>query len=50
MEFVQGDVFDYLASASKNEFDVILCLGFLYHTVRQVDFFRQVKRLAPSPS
>ncbi len=47
MEFVQADMFDYLASASPHQFDVILCFGFLYHTVRQVDFFREVKRLAP---
>lgn len=48
MEFVQADVFDYLASAEANSFDTILCLGFLYHTVRQVDFFREIKRLSPN--
>lgn len=47
MEFVQADVFDYLASAEPKSFDTILCLGFLYHTVRQVDFFREIKRLSP---
>jgi 2-polyprenyl-3-methyl-5-hydroxy-6-metoxy-1,4-benzoquinol methylase len=48
MEFVQADVFDYLYSAEVESFDTILCLGFLYHTVRQVDFFRAVKRLSPN--
>ncbi|MGK7962604.1 class I SAM-dependent methyltransferase [Crocosphaera sp.] len=47
MEFVKSDVFNYLASAESKSFDTILCLGFLYHTVRQVEFFRQVKRLSP---
>ena len=48
MNFVKADVFDYLASAEIKSFDTILCLGFLYHTVRQVEFFRQVKRLSPN--
>lgn len=48
MEFVQADVFDYLYSAEAKSFDTILCFGFLYHTVRQVEFFRQVKRLSPN--
>ncbi len=47
MEFVKSDVFDYLASAESKSFDTILCFGFLYHTVRQVEFFRQVQRLSP---
>jgi Methyltransferase domain len=47
MEFVQADVLDYLTSARAGSFDTILCFGFLYHKVRQVDFFRQIARLAP---
>jgi hypothetical protein len=47
-EFVQADVFDFLTAAETGRFDTILCCGFLYHTIRQVDFFRQVKRLAPA--
>jgi SAM-dependent methyltransferase len=47
MEFVQADVFDFLAAAEPGSFDTIMCCGFLYHTVRQVDFFLQVKRLRP---
>jgi hypothetical protein len=31
-EFVNADLFEYLAE--PNEFDLVLCLGFLYHTLR----------------
>jgi SAM-dependent methyltransferase len=47
MTFVKGDVFDFLDRTDPDTFDVILCLGFLYHTTRQVDFFRACKRLQP---
>lgn len=48
IEFVHGDLFEFLASAEKNAFDTILCFGFLYHTVNQVEFFRQIQRLNPT--
>ncbi len=48
MEWIQSDLFTYLTSAQPGMFDTILCFGFLYHTVRQVEFFREIKRLAPS--
>lgn len=47
MTFEQADLFDFLARARPGDHDVILCAGFLYHTVRHADFFREVKRLAP---
>lgn len=47
MKFEQGDLFEFLENAKPGDFDVIVCAGFLYHTVRHADFFRQVKRLAP---
>ncbi len=47
MEYTQSDLFEYLESLEPGQFDTILCLGFLYHTVRQVDFFRQIHRLRP---
>jgi len=47
MAFEQGDLFDFLANAKPEEYDVIVCAGFLYHTVRHTDFFREIKRLAP---
>lgn len=47
MNWVQSDLFEFLESAQPGQFDTILCFGFLYHTVRQVDFYREVKRLSP---
>ena len=47
MEWHQSDLFEFLATAKPKSYDVILCFGFLYHTVKQVEFFRQVKRLQP---
>lgn len=47
MSFVRDDVFDFLAAAKPRQFDVVVCAGFLYHTVRHADFFRQIKRMAP---
>ena len=45
MQWHQADAFEFMDAATPGAFDVILCLGFLYHTTRQVDFFRAVKRL-----
>jgi 2-polyprenyl-3-methyl-5-hydroxy-6-metoxy-1,4-benzoquinol methylase len=45
--FVLSDVFDYLPTVQPAEFDTILCFGFLYHTVRQVEFIREIKRMRP---
>jgi len=47
MTFVLDDVFNFLDQVKPGTFDVILCLGFLYHTTRQVDFFRACQRLKP---
>ena len=47
MSFVEADAIDYLASIKNGAFDTILCLGFLYHTTRQADFFRECKRISP---
>ncbi|HXI86494.1 MAG TPA: class I SAM-dependent methyltransferase [Parvularculaceae bacterium] len=47
MRFVCADVFDFVSTCQPGEYDVILCCGFLYHTVRQAEFFREMKRLAP---
>jgi SAM-dependent methyltransferase len=45
MEFVHSNLFDYLTTAPAGGFDTILCFGFLYHTPRQLDFFREIKRI-----
>ena len=47
IKFVQSDLLGYLEAQEPGRFDTILCFGFLYHTVRQVHFFRQMRRLAP---
>ena len=47
MTFIRDDVFNFLNGTQLNTFDVILCFGFLYHTTRQVDFFRACRRLKP---
>ena len=46
--FIEGDVFEILPDFSAGEFDTILCLGFFYHTIRQVELMAALKRLAPS--
>jgi 2-polyprenyl-3-methyl-5-hydroxy-6-metoxy-1,4-benzoquinol methylase len=44
--FVSGDVFDVLARESF-EADVVLCLGFLYHTLRYNELMRRIRDLNP---
>ncbi|MBM3157298.1 MAG: class I SAM-dependent methyltransferase [Chloroflexi bacterium] len=46
-EFIQGDIFDYLPRVKPAAFDTVLCFGFLYHTIRQVEFMREMKRIQP---
>jgi predicted nicotinamide N-methyase len=41
--FVAGDVFDVLA-AEQPEVDVVLCLGFLYHTLRHNELLTRVRQ------
>lgn len=45
--FIVGDVYECLKTFEAGQFDVILCGGFLYHTVRQFEFFAEMKRLQP---
>ena len=58
-EFLCGDVFDVLAKRPFR-FDLVLCLGFYYHTIRHVELFDRMERtgaqdividtaIAPSP-
>ena len=44
--FVQGDVFKWLESA-REQFDVVLCLGFFYHTYRHAELMSLIKRCKP---
>lgn len=41
--FVAGDVFEVLA-ADEPQVDVVLCLGFLYHTLRHNELFTRMRR------
>ncbi|CAI9410723.1 hypothetical protein HIDPHFAB_04985 [Nocardioides sp. T2.26MG-1] len=41
--FVEADIFDYLVDRSER-FDVVLCLGFFYHTARHVELFDLIER------
>jgi len=47
--FIAGDVFDVLADPEYDlgEFDVVMCLGFLYHTLRYPELFSGIRRLKP---
>jgi cyclopropane fatty-acyl-phospholipid synthase-like methyltransferase len=44
--FVAGDVFDVLAR-ERFHFDVVLCLGFLYHTLRYNELMRRIRDVNP---
>ncbi len=44
--FVCGDVFEVLAR-EKFDVDVVLCLGFLYHTYRHTELMYRLHHLAP---
>jgi ubiquinone/menaquinone biosynthesis C-methylase UbiE len=45
-EFVAGDVFDVL-SRQNVEADVVLCLGYLYHTLRYSELMRRIRDVNP---
>ncbi len=45
--FICRDVFDVLAS-EKFEVDLVLCLGYLYHTYRHTELLYRIHELAPS--
>ena len=44
-DFVVGDLFDFLPTVAPGEFDTLLCFGFLYHTIRQVEIVEQARRM-----
>lgn len=46
-DFIHNDVFDYLPKVRPREFDTILCFGFFYHTIRQIELLREIKRIQP---
>ncbi len=46
-QFSVGDAFDALPRFRSGTFDTILCFGFFYHTIRQVEMMREFQRLDP---
>jgi len=46
-EFICGDIFDCIQKFNPGDFEVIICCGFLYHTIRQTEFFAGMKRIKP---
>ncbi len=45
-QFVHGDIFDTLMR-EKFDVDVILCLGYLYHTYRHTELFYRLRQINP---
>lgn len=45
-EFICGDIFEVLAKQSF-EVDVVMCLGFLYHTLRYNELLSHIRQLNP---
>ncbi|MDN5853382.1 MAG: methyltransferase domain-containing protein [Actinomycetia bacterium] len=45
-DFVQGDIFDVMAE-KKYDVDVVMCLGFLYHTYRHTELFSLIRACNP---
>ncbi len=47
VRFIKSDLFDYLPLVQTGAFDVILCFGFFYHTIRQIELIHQIARIKP---
>jgi len=45
-EFIRGDMFQVLAK-KRFKVDVVLCLGFMYHTLRYLELLKGIRDLAP---
>lgn len=46
-DFACDDIFNKLNSFKPGDFDTILCFGFFYHTVRQIELLQAIKQLNP---
>jgi hypothetical protein len=46
--FIQDEVFEYLATVNPKEFDTILCFGFFDHTIRQIELVAEIQRIQPN--
>jgi hypothetical protein len=45
--FIEGDIFEVLAR-QKLAVDIVLCLGFLYHTLRYNELMSRIREIGPS--
>jgi SAM-dependent methyltransferase len=46
-DIITGDVWQALPQLSPRRFDVVLCLGFFYHTTEHMRLLGEIKRLMP---
>ncbi|MFX0136848.1 MAG: class I SAM-dependent methyltransferase [Candidatus Hodarchaeota archaeon] len=46
-EIIQDDIFNYLPNVEKGKFDTILCFGIFYHTIKQIELLKEIKRIKP---
>lgn len=46
-KFICGDIHDEITKLKPNEFDIVFCLGFFYHTAQHEFLISQIKRLNP---
>jgi 2-polyprenyl-3-methyl-5-hydroxy-6-metoxy-1,4-benzoquinol methylase len=46
-QFICGDVLEEIARLQVGRFDVVLCLGYLYHTIHIPQLIQQIGRLKP---
>lgn len=47
-DFICGDALEEIARLSPGQFDVVMCLGYLYHTVHLPQLILQIGRLKPA--
>jgi len=46
-QFIKNDIYSEIKKLKSNQFDVIFCLDFLYHTIEHWNLLSQIKRLNP---
>jgi ubiquinone/menaquinone biosynthesis C-methylase UbiE len=46
-EFICGDALKQIAKLPAGEFDIVMCLGYLYHTIHIPELIHQIGRLTP---
>jgi ubiquinone/menaquinone biosynthesis C-methylase UbiE len=46
-KFVEGDLNELVYKTPSNSFDVVMCLGYFYHTHNHFDLLKELSRIAP---